>query len=67
MSRVWEVQIRAAEKAGHSNPASLRAYLVMSRSEGHAERIDEIELTRALESKVQRLKRQLDNLKGYLR
>jgi len=56
---VQDVLLRAAEKAGHSNPASLRAYLAMSRSEGFAERINKIELNRALEYRANRLKKQL--------
>jgi len=57
---VQDVLLRAAEKAGHTNPTSLRAYLAMSRSEGFAERINKIELNRALELKVQGVKRKLD-------
>lgn len=54
-----DVLIRAAEKAGHSNPQSLRHYLALSRSEGLAEKLSNVELLRDLEIKVQTRKKQL--------
>lgn len=57
-----DVLIRAAEKAGHSNPQSLRHYLALSRSEGLAAKLNNIELLRVLEIKVQTLKKQLSEI-----
>ncbi|MEO2282217.1 hypothetical protein [Pseudoalteromonas pernae] len=54
-----DVLIRAAEKAGHSNPQSLRHYLALSLSEGLAAIMNNIELLRDLEVKVQTRKKQL--------
>ena len=54
--------IRAAEKAGHSNPQSLRNYLALSRSEGLAAKMNNIELLRDLEIKVQTRKKQLADI-----
>lgn len=54
-----DVLIRAAEKAGHSNPQSLRHYLALSRSEGLAAKLNNIELLRDLEIKLQTRKKQL--------
>lgn len=51
--------IRASEKAGHSNPQSLRHYLALSRSEGLAAKMNNIELLRDLEIKLQTRKKQL--------
>jgi site-specific recombinase XerD len=60
---VQDVLILAAEKAGHSNPASLRSYLALSRSAGHAARLNNIEMTRALEAQIQQLKRKKESIK----
>ncbi|KAA1160224.1 hypothetical protein EU508_10810 [Pseudoalteromonas fuliginea] len=57
-----DVLIRAAEKAGHSNPQSLRHYLALSRSEGLAAKMNNIELLRDLEVKVQTRKKQLKEI-----
>lgn len=57
-----DVLIRAAEKAGHSNPQSLRHYLALSRSEGLAAKMNNIELLRDLEVKVQTRKKQLADI-----
>ena len=57
-----DVLIRAAEKAGHSNPQSLRHYLALSRSEGLAAKLNNIELLRDLEVKVQNRKKQLKEI-----
>jgi site-specific recombinase XerD len=54
-----DVLIRAAEKAGHSNPQSLRHYLALSRSEGLAAKMNNVELLRDLEIKVQIRKKQI--------
>jgi len=57
-----DVLIRAAEHAGHSNPASLRPYLAISRSAGLAAKLNNIELARATEIKLNMKKKQLVNL-----
>ncbi|APE04853.1 hypothetical protein CW735_02765 [Alteromonas sp. MB-3u-76] len=57
-----DVLIKAAEKAGHSNPQSLRHYLALSRSEGLAAKMNNIELLRDLEVKVQTRKKQLSQI-----
>jgi hypothetical protein len=54
-----DVLIRAAEKAGHSSPQSLRHYLALSRSEGLAAKMNNVELLRDLEIKVQIRKKQI--------
>jgi site-specific recombinase XerD len=54
-----DVLIRAAEKAGHSDPKSLRPYLALSRSEGLAAKLNNVELLRDMEIKVQKCKKQL--------
>ncbi|MGY5796179.1 tyrosine-type recombinase/integrase [Rheinheimera faecalis] len=57
-----DVLIRAAEKAGHSNPQSLRYYLALSRSEGLAAKLNNVELLRSLELKVAILKKQVSRV-----
>jgi site-specific recombinase XerD len=57
-----DVLIRAAEKAGHSNPQSLRHYLALSRSEGLAAKLNNIELLRDLEIKIQIRKKQITEI-----
>jgi len=59
-----DVLIRAAEKAGHSNPQSLRSYLALSRSEGLAAKLNSVELLRDLEVKVETRKRQIAGIDG---
>jgi site-specific recombinase XerD len=54
-----DVLIRAAEKAGHSNPESLRHYLALSRSEGLAAKLNNVELSRDLEIKIEMRKKQI--------
>lgn len=57
-----DVLIRAAEKAGHSNPQSLRHYLALSRSEGLAAKLNNVELLRDMEIKVQMRKKQIKEI-----
>lgn len=57
-----DVLIRAAEKAGHSNPQSLRHYLALSRSEGLAAKLNNIELLRDLQVKVNVCRKQLERV-----
>jgi site-specific recombinase XerD len=59
---VQDVLIRAAEKAGHSNPQSLRHYLALSRSEGLAAKLNNIELLRDIEIKIQVRKKQIADI-----
>lgn len=54
-----DVLIRAAEKAGHSNPQSLRPYLALSRSEGLAAKLNNVELLRDMKIKFQMRKKKL--------
>lgn len=57
-----DVLIRAAEKAGHSNITSLRPYLALSRSEGLAAKMNNIELIRNLEVRIHNKQKQLERL-----
>ncbi len=57
-----DVLIRAAEKAGHSNPQSLRNYLALSRSEGLAAKLNNVELLRDLEIRIQMRKKQITEI-----
>jgi site-specific recombinase XerD len=57
-----DVLIRAAEHAGHANPQSLRPYLAFSRSAGLASKLNNIELARTNEIKLNLKKKQLANL-----
>jgi hypothetical protein len=59
---VQDVLIRAAEKAGHSNITSLRPYLALSRSEGLAAKMNNIELMRNLEVRINNKQKQLERL-----
>ena len=59
-----DVLIRAAEKAGHSNPQSLRHYLALSRSESLAAKLNNIELMRDLEVKIKTRKNQFKKIDG---
>jgi len=56
-----DVLIRGAEHAGHSNPASLRPYLALSRSAGLASKLNNIELARTNEIKLNMQKKELAN------
>tara|TARA_B100000470_G_scaffold185702_1_gene150995 strand:- start:3066 stop:4379 length:1314 start_codon:yes stop_codon:yes gene_type:complete len=57
-----DVLIRAAEKAGHTNPQSLRHYLALSRSEGLAAKMSNIELLRDFEIKLNTRRKQLEKV-----
>jgi site-specific recombinase XerD len=57
-----DVLIRAAEKAGHSNPSSLRHYLALSRSEGLAAKLNNIELLRTIDIQLQIRKKQIEGI-----